>query len=467
MNYFKTRKMKLIIILIFLLVLFNFGKLIKSHITNLDLPKGKIMFSSNIDGDNEIYTMNINGLGLKQLTHNSATKISTATDSDASFSHDGKRIVFKSSRAERQNYRIITDNRGRSIGEEFSGGSTDIYIMDSDGKNQIPLTYNTLSSDPFFSPDAKRIIFRTLLKDRHTLLKLINIDGSGERMLSVGGQVKFSSDGKKLFDNFESDISVTDMNGANRLRLTHLNDDKEPKLGIDFIISPDDKKLAIITSKTRKHYRTDNIDDYYAILEFYTMNIDGSGLEKIYRIDGSNLEELYKRDEQATSSGFIVREYERLPDGSLREKVYRDSDLKGGSVNIWDFRYSLDYKYIVFVVDFSFKTGIFSLNLKDRTVINLTDKKEKWKEIRRFTFTPDGRRIVFVADIYPKNYYFHAVIIRNLKAYINYYLFRKQTPYYDNKYICIMDIDGKNYRRIAKLPVGSELGRDFIHWESE
>lgn len=468
MNYLKTKRMKLLVSIIVLFMLFQIYKFFKIRITNMDLPKGKIVFSSNKDGDNEIYTMNINGSSLKQLTHNSATKTSTATDNETSFSRDGKSIVFKSSRAEKQNYRIITNDRGRPIGEEFSGGSTDIYIMDSDGNNQIPLTYNTLSSDPFFSPDAEKIIFNTLLIDnqRRNLVKMINIDGSGEKTLSfVGGQVKFSTDGNRIFDNFESDVSVADIDGANRKRLTHLNDDKEPKLEIDFVVSPDDKKLAIITRKTRKHYRTDNIDDYYAILEFYTINVDGSDLKKIYRIDGSNLEELYKRDEQVTSGGFIIREYERLPDGSLREKVYRDSVLKGGSVNIWDFKYSLDYKYIVFVVDFSFKTGIFLLNLKDRTVINLTKKKENWKEIRRFTFTPDGKRIVFVADIFPENYYLHAVILRNIKAYINYFIFRKQTPYYDNKYICIMDMNGENYRRIVKLPVGSELGRDFIHWD--
>lgn len=467
MRYPKLKKTKLTILIISLFMLFSIGKFIKVRITSVGLPKGKIVFSSYVDGDSEIYTMNINGTGLRQLTHNSATKRSTATDDEASFSNDGKRIVFKSSRAERQNYRIITDTRGRSIGEEYSGGSTDIYIMDSDCKNQLPLTYNTLSSDPFFSPDAKKIIFTTLLKNRHTLVKLINIDGSGERILNFGGgQVEFSSDGKKIFDNFQSDVSVADISGADRKRLTHLNDDKESKLGIHFVISPDDKRLAFITIETRKLSRPDNIDDFYDIFDFYTMNIDGSGLEKIYRIDGSALDELYVFSEQRSWEGFATGD-ERLPDGTVRKKIYNVSDLKGVRGILWQCRFSPDGKYLIFRASFRYKEGIYLLNLENKKAINLTNEKEKWDEFLDFTFTPDGKRIVFVAGIAPEIYYSKAkpvIIYRILKSYIYYFLLRKE-PFPINEYICIMDIDGKNYRRIAELPVASKLGRDFIHWE--
>lgn len=432
-----SKKIRYLIILLTIFALFQFYKFVKIRVSNLDLPKGKIIFSSPADGDDEIYTMNINGPGLRQLTHNVMTKTCIATDAEASFSQDGEKIVFSSSRAEKQNYRIITDAKGRAIGEEFSGGSTDIYIMDSDGRNQIPLTYNTLSSHSFFSPDAKKIVFDSLLADNHNLKKMIDMDGSGERILNFGGgQIEFSSDGKKMFNNFQSDVSVVDINGTNKKRLTHFNDDKQPKLGIEFAISPDNKKLAVITSETRKLYRPDNIDNFYHIFEFYIMNIDGSDLEKIHRIDGSALDRLYK-----------------------------DSAFKSRMGNIWQFKFSPDGKYILFDADFNYKKGIYLLNPDNRTVINLTGEKENWDKILDFTFTPDGKRIVFIADIYPKNYYLHAVIFRTIKAYINAIIFRKQTPYYDNKYICIMDIDGSSYRRVTKLPVGTELGRDFIHWQ--
>ncbi len=86
MNYLKTNKTKLLISIIVLFALFQIYKFFKVHINSMDLPKGKVAFSSYVDGDSEIYTMNINGTGLKQLTKNSLTKTSTATDSEASFS---------------------------------------------------------------------------------------------------------------------------------------------------------------------------------------------------------------------------------------------------------------------------------------------------------------------------------------------------------------------------------------------
>lgn len=263
------------------------------------------------------------------------------------------------------------------------------------------------------------------------------MDGSGEKILNFGGgQVEFSSAEEKIFDNFQYDISVVNISDTNKKRITHLNDYKQPKLGIEFAISPDNKKLAVITSETGKMCWSDNTDDFYDIFEFYAMNIDGSNLEKIYRIDGS-----------------------------ISDRFCGNDVLKSRIGHIWQFKFSPDGKYIIFYADFIYKKGIYLLNPENRSVINLTGEKENWDEILNFTFTPDGKRIVFIADIYPKNYYLHAVIIRNIKAYINSLLFRRSTPYYDNKYICIMAIDGKNFRKIAKLPIGAEFGRDFIHWE--
>lgn len=420
-DYLKTKRMGLLIGLVLLFILFQVYEFLKAKIMNIDLPRGKIVFSSNIDGDDEIYVMNINGAGLKQLTNNSATKINTATDNEASFAPDGKMIVFSSSRQEAQNYRIVTNSKGRSIGEEFSGGSTDIYIMDSEGRYQIPLNYNALNSHPFFSPDGEKIIFNTLLVDNHNrnLVKIIEIGSREERILNYGGgRVEFSLDGKQIFDNFEHDISVANINGTNRVKLTRFSDPRgisNNDLGMAFNLSADEKKISLVTMASK-----DN--SICRIFKFYTMNIDGSDLREVYEL------------EAIKASGFI-----------------------------FTFRYSPDKSRIVFNASID-KSGIYSLNLTNKTLINLTEGKEFWRRLLDFTFTPDGKKIVFVADIFTNNYKY-AVILQNIKTYINYFLFRKQTPSYDNKYICIMDMDGKNYRRVAKLPVGSQLGRDFIHWE--
>jgi hypothetical protein len=80
--------------------------------------------------------------------------------------------------------------------------------------------------------------------------------------------------------------------------------------------------------------------------------------------------------------------------------------------------------------------------------------------------TPDSKQILFVAE-FPFDWYTTIqAIIHNVLAHLKYFIFRRASGLYeDNKYLCLIDIDGKNLRKIAKLPPGSEFGRDFVHWE--
>ncbi len=71
---------------------------------------------NNPEGDLEIFTMNLNGTGITQLTFN------TANDVHPAFSPDGTKIAFASFRD--------------------GGGSTELYVMDADGTDQTRLTFN-------------------------------------------------------------------------------------------------------------------------------------------------------------------------------------------------------------------------------------------------------------------------------------------------------------------------------------
>ena len=77
---------------------------VRAASASVDLaPDGKrIAFTSNRDGNYEIYLMNIDGGGLRNLTAH------PANDSAAAWSPDGKKLAFISSR----------------------GGGSDIYIME-------------------------------------------------------------------------------------------------------------------------------------------------------------------------------------------------------------------------------------------------------------------------------------------------------------------------------------------------
>src|SRR5207247_8515365 len=101
----------------------------------------------------DIFEANPDGTGLKRLTD------ATGYDAEGSYSPDGKQIVFCSKR----------------------DGNLQLYIMDADGKNVRQLTHapGCYNGGPFFSPDGKRVIFRSDGKKQDQLrLHVIDVDAS-------------------------------------------------------------------------------------------------------------------------------------------------------------------------------------------------------------------------------------------------------------------------------------------------
>ncbi|MBE0460626.1 MAG: PD40 domain-containing protein [Candidatus Aminicenantes bacterium] len=109
--------------------------------------KGKIIFQSNFDGDNEIYLMT--NKGIQKLTDN------TWEDEYPVWSHDGKKIAFSSNEK----------------------GNFDIYIMNPDGTEITPITSSLEDErDPFWFPDDKTIGYtkeiKQFLRKTEVLFKL-------------------------------------------------------------------------------------------------------------------------------------------------------------------------------------------------------------------------------------------------------------------------------------------------------
>src|SRR5215213_2065386 len=113
---------------------------------------GKIVFQSerttgtgvdNPTGDFEIFTMNPDGTGVTQLTHN------TAFDAQPAFSDDGSTIVFTSER----------------------DGNKEIYVMNSNGTDEGRMTNNTTPDyNPTISPNGITIAYQSVRNGNYEII---------------------------------------------------------------------------------------------------------------------------------------------------------------------------------------------------------------------------------------------------------------------------------------------------------
>jgi Tol biopolymer transport system component/(2Fe-2S) ferredoxin len=141
---------------------------------------GKIAFTSDRDGNREIYVMNADGSGQVRLTNNNII------DDHPTWSPDGRKIAFLSQNA---------------------SGAFAIFVMNSDGtgKTQItPVNYQPPSQwfgfdewSMSWSPDGGRIVFSEGISNADTLV-IVNADGSNRRNLTSGIFPAWSPDGSKI-----------------------------------------------------------------------------------------------------------------------------------------------------------------------------------------------------------------------------------------------------------------------------
>jgi len=158
----------------------------------------KTIFTSMRDGDLNLYSADLNGGHLTQLTKK------LGYDGGAFFSADGKKMVWRahypSDPADEKDYREKLAN------ELVAPMKMELWIADSDGKNAKQITdYGCASFAPSFSPDGKKIIFssnKNKCDTRYFELFVMNTDGTGVEQVTNGGDFNsfpmFSPDGKRL-----------------------------------------------------------------------------------------------------------------------------------------------------------------------------------------------------------------------------------------------------------------------------
>ncbi len=206
---------------------------------------GKIVFTSERDGNAEIYVMNPDGSGQTRLTFNSARDMFPA------LSPDGTRVVFASER---------------------DTGKQQLYVMNTDGSNVQRLTFATHPTEEDSQPSwcgNNTIVYGHLPSfGSQWDIWRINANGTGATSLITSGghqtTPECSPGGDRfVFDNAGPDISVANIDGSNVQAIG--------SGGAPGGWSPDGSKLALSC----------NIGGFGQIC---VMNADGSGLANISNV---------------------------------------------------------------------------------------------------------------------------------------------------------------------------------------
>lgn len=158
---------------------------------------GSVIFTSDKDGDLELYRMDRDGKNVVRLTD------TPGYDGGAFYSPDCSKIVWRASRptgAELDEYKaLLAEHLVRPT-------KLELWVANADGSDAHQITYlNAASFAPFFHPSGQRILFSSNSGDpkgREFDIWAVNVDGSElERITySAGfdGFPMFSPDGKRL-----------------------------------------------------------------------------------------------------------------------------------------------------------------------------------------------------------------------------------------------------------------------------
>lgn len=215
---------------------------------------GQFVFSQQLNGDQDIYIMNVDRSGLTNLTN------SPGYDGQPKWSPDSDRILFISERT----------------------GNFDIYVMNADGTEVVNLTNSPLVEfSPAWSPDGNQIAYSSGSSILSQEIYIMNSDGTEIKKLtkqpSLTYGLDWSPDGTKIvFDAGRTDsmfrwdhmdIFVINTDGTGLTRITNDEpDDIWPRW------SPDGTRISFVRSGSEK----DRSGNYGR--ENFIINSDGSGM---------------------------------------------------------------------------------------------------------------------------------------------------------------------------------------------
>jgi hypothetical protein len=226
---------------------------------------GRICYTSNRDANGNIFSIFPDGTDFRRLTTD------TADDAQCAWSPDGNRIAFRSRR----------------------DGNYEVYVMNADGSGQTRLTTTLTgtatnppsSSQPMWSPDGQRIVFRSDRSGNYNTW-VMNADGSNQiQVLDDPGDDRypsFSPDCSKIVYRSSRDgdatvgdpeIWVMNADGTNPVQLTSNGIfDSAPAW------SPDGAQIAFERSQATN---SEGTGVGYPTDEIWVMNADGTNQRQL------------------------------------------------------------------------------------------------------------------------------------------------------------------------------------------
>lgn len=214
-------------------------------------PDGKIIFSSMMSGNAEIWSVDADGGGQRQLTSNAAD------ESTPIASPDGDLIFFTSNLS----------------------GASQIWRMNADGSSQMQITRGEGGFPIFVSPDGKWLYFHSGLQ---RMLRRISIDGGEEQTVINKRKYSFavSPDGERVAfadsSGGEPVVVIVSLADGQTVNTFRLNDTKSKLTEIDW--TPDGKSLAYVATDGERENKI-----------LWLQTFDGEAPRRIVDFGGENV----------------------------------------------------------------------------------------------------------------------------------------------------------------------------------
>lgn len=238
----------------------------------------KIVFTSNRDGNAEIYIMNPNGSGQINLTRH------RAADSDPVWSPTGEHILFVS-------------DRNKTV---------DLYLMDADGRNVRQLFVKTSRRQhPTWAPNGKKVAYTRVDVLRSDVgIYIASINDPVEKRIARGMRPMWAPDTSEIaFISSDWLIPLNDGFGGIEFKETNIqivdsrtHAKKELTLPgfpfvFDLVWSPDSTKIAFSGIDIDAIPLPLLLQEDHNLLDekaIYLMNRDGTGVKLVVEADGAN-----------------------------------------------------------------------------------------------------------------------------------------------------------------------------------